>query len=134
MTLTDNHSEKYINPYTDFGFKKLFGTEMNKDLLISFLNARYDEVERRQYEASLKEYWDYTSIMDTAYQKGEKKGLEEGIAKGLEEGIAKGLEEGITKGRAEGVKATARKMKELGLATDVIAATTGLSKEEIASL
>ena len=26
--------EKYINPYTDFGFKKLFGTEMNKDLLI----------------------------------------------------------------------------------------------------
>ncbi|MBR4533619.1 MAG: PD-(D/E)XK nuclease family transposase, partial [Bacteroidaceae bacterium] len=32
-------SERYINPYTDFGFKKLFGTEMNKDLLISFLNA-----------------------------------------------------------------------------------------------
>lgn len=31
--------ERYINPYTDFGFKKLFGTEMNKDLLISFLNA-----------------------------------------------------------------------------------------------
>ena len=31
--------KKYINPYTDFGFKKLFGTEMNKDLLISFLNA-----------------------------------------------------------------------------------------------
>lgn len=25
--------------YTDFAFKKLFGTEMNKDLLISFLNA-----------------------------------------------------------------------------------------------
>ncbi|NDV66458.1 Rpn family recombination-promoting nuclease/putative transposase [Bacteroides sp. 224] len=31
--------EKYINPYTDFGFKKLFGTELNKDLLISFLNS-----------------------------------------------------------------------------------------------
>lgn len=31
--------ERYINPYTDFGFKKLFGTELNKDLLISFLNA-----------------------------------------------------------------------------------------------
>jgi len=24
--------ERYINPYTDFGFKKLFGTELNKDL------------------------------------------------------------------------------------------------------
>ena len=34
-------NERYINPYTDFGFKKLFGTEMNKDLLISFLNALF---------------------------------------------------------------------------------------------
>jgi predicted transposase/invertase (TIGR01784 family) len=31
-------TEKYINPFTDFGFKKLFGTEPNKDLLIDFLN------------------------------------------------------------------------------------------------
>ena len=30
--------EKYINPFTDFGFKKLFGEEANKDLLIDFLN------------------------------------------------------------------------------------------------
>lgn len=30
--------EKYINPFTDFGFKRLFGTEFNKDLLIDFLN------------------------------------------------------------------------------------------------
>lgn len=29
----------YINPYTDFGFKKLFGDEANKLLLIDFLNA-----------------------------------------------------------------------------------------------
>lgn len=31
--------DRYINPYTDFGFKKLFGTDMNKELLISFLNS-----------------------------------------------------------------------------------------------
>jgi predicted transposase/invertase (TIGR01784 family) len=30
---------RFINPYTDFGFKKLFGEEANKDLLIDFLNA-----------------------------------------------------------------------------------------------
>lgn len=30
---------RYVNPYTDFGFKWLFGTEVNKDLLIGFLNA-----------------------------------------------------------------------------------------------
>ena len=35
--------ERYINPYTDFGFKKLFGTELNKDLLISFLNALFKD-------------------------------------------------------------------------------------------
>lgn len=29
---------KYINPLTDFGFKKLFGEEPNKDILIRFLN------------------------------------------------------------------------------------------------
>jgi len=31
-------AEKYMNPFTDFGFKKLFGTEVNKDLLMDFLN------------------------------------------------------------------------------------------------
>ncbi|KOR29081.1 hypothetical protein TI03_03205 [Achromatium sp. WMS1] len=30
--------KKYINPYTDFGFKKLFGEEGSKELLIDFLN------------------------------------------------------------------------------------------------
>ena len=39
--MADDRKERYINPYTDFGFKKLFGTEMNKDLLISFLNALF---------------------------------------------------------------------------------------------
>jgi predicted transposase/invertase (TIGR01784 family) len=34
---------RYINPYTDFGFKKLFGEEANKDLLIDFLNALLPE-------------------------------------------------------------------------------------------
>jgi len=34
MSITD----KYINPLTDFGFKKIFGTEPNKGLLIDFLN------------------------------------------------------------------------------------------------
>jgi len=30
--------DKYIDPFTDFGFKKLFGEECNKDLLLDFLN------------------------------------------------------------------------------------------------
>ncbi|BDD08216.1 hypothetical protein FUAX_06480 [Fulvitalea axinellae] len=31
-------TEKFINPFTDFGFKKLFGEDQNKDILIDFLN------------------------------------------------------------------------------------------------
>ncbi|MGB0562865.1 MAG: Rpn family recombination-promoting nuclease/putative transposase [Spirulinaceae cyanobacterium] len=34
---------KYINPFTDYGFKKLFGEEPNKDLLLDFLNELLKE-------------------------------------------------------------------------------------------
>ena len=37
---------RYINPYTDFGFKRLFGEEASKDLLIDFLNAFLPEKHR----------------------------------------------------------------------------------------
>jgi predicted transposase/invertase (TIGR01784 family) len=30
---------KYLNPFTDFGFKKIFGEEASKPLLLDFLNA-----------------------------------------------------------------------------------------------
>ncbi len=51
--------ERYINPLTDFGFKKLFGTEPNKVLLIDFLNQILPD--RR--------------IKDLTYSSGEKQGL-----------------------------------------------------------
>src|SRR3990172_6928012 len=35
--------DRYINPFTDFGFKKLFGSEPNKDLLLDFLNELIKE-------------------------------------------------------------------------------------------
>ncbi|MFV0553951.1 MAG: PD-(D/E)XK nuclease family transposase, partial [Mangrovibacterium sp.] len=34
----DDQKDVYINPFTDFGFKKLFGEEPNKNLLMDFLN------------------------------------------------------------------------------------------------
>ena len=52
--------EKYINPLTDFGFKKLFGEEVNIDLLD---------------ENSLKYYRDIKNVVDTAYKEGEIKGM-----------------------------------------------------------
>jgi predicted transposase/invertase (TIGR01784 family) len=58
MPLTD----KYITPFTDFGFKKLFGSEPNKDILISFLNEILPEKHR---------------ITDLAYAKSDQTGLTE---------------------------------------------------------
>ncbi len=37
---------KYLNPFTDFGFKKIFGEEASKPLLIDFLNALLPENDR----------------------------------------------------------------------------------------
>ncbi len=42
MCIPGTAMSRYINFYTDFAFKKIFGTEENKDLLISFLNALLD--------------------------------------------------------------------------------------------
>lgn len=54
--------DKYINPLTDFGFKKLFGTEPNKILLIDFLNQILPERHR---------------IRDLSYSRNEHLGLNE---------------------------------------------------------
>jgi len=55
--------EKYINPFTDFGFKRLFGEEPNKDLLIDFLNVLLKEEQGK--------------IVNLTYLKTEQLGLTE---------------------------------------------------------
>lgn len=54
--------DKYINPLTDFGFKKLFGTEPNKVLLIDFLN----QILPKRHK-----------IKDLSYSRNEQMGLNE---------------------------------------------------------
>ena len=41
--MLEHFEEKYINPFTDYGFKKLFGEIPNKDLLLDFLNELLKE-------------------------------------------------------------------------------------------
>ncbi len=41
-------SERYINLLTDFGFKRVFGTEPNKALLMDFLNTVLPQQHRIQ--------------------------------------------------------------------------------------
>lgn len=56
-------AEKYINPFTDYGFKRLFGEEPNKDLLLDFLNVLLKE--------------EQGEIKDLTYLKGEQLGANE---------------------------------------------------------
>jgi len=44
--------EKYINPFTDYGFKRLFGEEPSKDLLLDFLNELLGDKEGKILELS----------------------------------------------------------------------------------
>ena len=93
--------------------------------------AKYNPAERRMYEESRKEYWDYTSTLQTAENKGRAEGRIEGRAEGLAEGIEKGLAEGQRKANED----MARKLKSMGvLSVGQIAEATGLSADEVEKL
>jgi len=71
---------KYVNPFTDFGFKKIFGEEASKPLLIDFLNALLPPEDkiyklnfRNSEQTGLSEY-DRRAIFDIycENEKGEK--------------------------------------------------------------
>ncbi len=123
---TEGIQDKYINPYTDFGFRLLFGTAMNKELFEAAEIAKFNPKELGEYWESLKNFRDWYSVMSTQLKKGREEGLKEGIEKGLKKGLEQGRKEECFK--------NAKKMKQAGIAFDVIAQVTGLSIGEIASL
>ena len=57
---------RYVNPFTDFGFKRLFGSEPNKDLLIDFLNQLLPP----QHKVKELTYSRTEAIGDTRYDRG----------------------------------------------------------------
>ncbi len=108
--------------------------------------ARLSPVELRSYEESMKVYRDITNVVNTAEQKGHKRGLAEGMAQGIEKGMAQGIEkgmaQGIEKGMAQGIEKgermmqaeIARQMKDSGMDAHQISRYTGLTIEEVESL
>ena len=102
--MIDERRERYINPYTDFGFNFLSTEELEK----------LPTKERKEYNERLKIYRDLKNSMDTSFNKGKEEGREEG--------------------KAEAAIASARKMKSKGYPSDDIAEITGLTVEEIERL
>ena len=85
---------------------------------------------------------DYYNMLNTAKADGLAEGREEGLAEGEAKGEAKGREEGRVEGLAEGKTIgrneekirIAKALKENGVADNIIAATTGIPEEQIATL
>ena len=96
-------------PFQTPEFKRLF-------LLAKIGNFTPDEL--KEYEKSLNSMSDYYNIIDSAVARAEKEALE------------KGREEGREEARLE----SARKLKQMGVAAEIIAEATGLSVEEICKL
>lgn len=87
--------------------------------------AGFSHEQRMAYEGSLKNMRDYANTISAAEEKGLKKGREEGMEEGMEMGRAEGMEK---------LKATARYLKSIGLATNDIIAATGLTESELCQL
>ena len=71
--------DEYINPHTDFGFKRLFGSE-------------FYERDLKQYEDSMNAY----RYIVNALRTGEKTKFAEGRAEGIAEVAKKMLDKGMS--------------------------------------
>ena len=95
-----------------------------------FRELTADEIAYEKMLARQKFLWRYGSGLSAAREQG----LEEGRKEGLEQGIEQGLEAGIAQGEASKALAIAKALKTKGVDIDIIAETSGLTKEEIEQL
>ena len=86
------------------------------------------------YHRSMMEDYAYYDTINTTFKKGEAKGHKEGREEGIAEGRKEGIAEGEVKGRKEQAIEMARKLKEEGFDSAIIAKCSGLSLEEIEAL
>lgn len=113
--------ERYLNPHTDFGFKRLFCSEFNPEELML-------------YEDSVNAYRDIVNAINTAKKDSFAEGKAEGIELGKAEGIEIGKAEGIELGKKLRDMQIARNLLKKGLSVNDIAETMGLSQDDVASL
>ena len=148
---------RYINPFCDVGFKRIFGQEYSKPLLISFLHNALKNMEQLitnlpwagqdSVFAQLATIADISSLTKEdrmRYDSSIKKfrdtinvmegAKEEGFEKGRAEGRAEGIAAGMAKGIEKGISFIAKNMKSLGFPVSEISKATGLTEEDINGL
>ena len=148
---------RFINPYTDYGFKKIFGEEASKPLLIDFLNALLPARQKittlyfKNLEQLGPSHIDRKAIFDIYCEndKGEKFIVELQKAKHNFFKDRTVYYEGVIEGEEKGRKRKKRRRKKsqtehqtkiviqanaMGLSIKEISQLTGLSESEITSI
>lgn len=143
---------KYINPFTDWGFKRLFGQEFSKDLLIDkwiYVLKHMEALERMPFTAQKKIFKRLAELADSrCLSQEEQEKYDESFKaaddyygvlmsyymNGIDEGEAKGFAKGEAKGSYHKSLDIAKKMLLKGMDDDSIMELTGLTHEQLLQL
>ena len=98
------------------------------------LYMNMSDQEKRVYEHHIENQMIQNDVLDTARIEGLAEGRAKGLAEGRAEGIAEGRAEGIKEGSRNRAIEIARNLKQNGVPVSLIAQSTGLSDEDIATL
>ncbi len=139
---------KYINPFTDWGFKRLFGQEFSKDLLIDkwiYVLKHMEALERMPFTAQKKIFKRLAELADSRCLSQEEQEKYDESLKAADDyyGVLmsyymNGIDEGVAKGEAKGSYQKsldiAKKMLLKGMDDDSIMELTGLTHEQLLQL
>ena len=121
-------------------FRALFeylktGEVAGEDDFIEKIDARVREF---QDDEEIKHMMSVEDEMRLVYERKLERELKEGLEKGLEQAKKQGLEQGLKQGLEQGIELKAQEMaralKDRGISIEIIAETSGLSREEIDKL
>ena len=139
---------KYINPFTDWGFKRLFGQEFSKDLLIDkwiYVLKHMEALERMPFTAQKKIFKRLAELADSRCLSQEEQEKYDESLKAADDyyGVLmsyymNGIDEGLAKGEVRGSYQKsldiAKKMLLKGMDDDSIMELTGLTHEQLLQL
>ena len=111
------------------------GEVAGEDDFIEKIDARVREF---QDDEEIKHMMSVEDEMRLVYERKLERELKEGLEKGLEQAKKQGLEQGLKQGLEQGIELKAQEMaralKDRGISIEIIAETSGLSREEIDKL
>ena len=126
----------FINPFTDWGFKKIFGQEVTKDMDIL---DRMPFMAKNAVFRKLAEIADVNTLTQEEHEKYDSsiKVLRDNIVvyqAAIREGIEKGKTEGRAEGQEEGMQKAAKMMLASGMSLEQVAAILHMDNQKLKEL